>query len=92
MRLAHLHQPVYGLSDDERAARCDAQFEATSALVGMLAESLGDVDLKLAVLCRRLRSDGQPISSSNGKLTLLLAESVRDDISRLSVLANSNGS
>ena len=85
-RILELHTPVYGISDDERAARCDAQFAAVTALVGMLAETLGDVECKLAVLCRRLRSDGQSITSPNGALTLLLAESARDDLSRLGIL------
>ena len=86
LRILPLHQPVFGLSDDERRARCEARFEAVTALVGMPAETMGDVECKLAVLCRRLRSDGQGITSPNGALTLMLAESARDDIGRLAVL------
>ena len=85
-RILELHTPVYGLSDDERAARCDAQFGAVTALVGMPAETPGDVECKLAVLCQRLRSDGQGITSPNGALTLMLADSARDDVGRLALL------
>ena len=90
-RILELHRPVYGLSDDERAARCDAQFGAVTALVGMPAENFGDVEIKLAVLCRRLRDDGQGITSPNGALTLMLADSARDDIGRLAGLGAPEG-
>lgn len=86
-RILELHRPVYGLSDDERAARCDAQFGAVTTLVGMPAEHVGDVEIKLAVLCRRLREDGQGVTSPNGALTLMLAESARDDVGRFAVLS-----
>ena len=87
-RILELHVPVSGLSDDERGARCDAQFGAVTALVGMAAENIDDVTCKLAVLCQRLRSDGQSITSPNGALSLMLAESARDDVHRLAVLAS----
>lgn len=87
LRILELHMPVSGLSDDQRGARCDAQFGAVTALVGMAAETLGDVECKLTVLCQRLRSDGQGITSPNGALTLMLAESARDDAHRLTMLA-----
>ena len=57
----------------------------------MPAENFGDVEIKLAVLCRRLRDDGQGITSPNGALTLMLADSARDDIGRLAGLGAPEG-
>ena len=49
------------------------------------AETLADVDLKLAVLCARLRSEDYAPTSPNGALTALLGESAREDIGRLAI-------
>ena len=84
-RLLELRHPQHGLSDDERAARCDAIFQATTALMHQPAETLADVDLKLAVLCARLRSEDYAPTSPNGALTALLGESAREDIGRLAI-------
>ena len=81
-RLLELQRPQRGLSDDERAARCDAIFQATTALMHQPAETLADIELKLAVLCTRLRSEDCAPTSPNGALTALLGEAVRDDIIR----------
>ncbi len=84
-RLLELKRPQRGISEDERAARNDAIFQATSALMHQPAETLADIDLKLAVLCARLRSEDFAPTSPNGALTALLGESVREDVGRLSV-------
>ena len=84
-RLLELQRPQRGLSDDERAARCDAIFQATTTLMHQPAETLADVDLKLAVLCARLRSEDYAPTSPNGALTALLGESAREDIGRLAI-------
>jgi hypothetical protein len=49
------------------------------------AESLEDIGRKLAVLCDRLRAEGDVVSE-NGRLSLLVAESARADVARLSAL------
>ena len=84
-RLLELQRPQRGLSDDERAARCDAIFQATTALMRMPAETLADIELKLAVLCARLRSEDYAPTSPNGALTVLLGEAARNDIGRIAI-------
>ena len=50
------------------------------------AETLDDIVSKLAVLCDRLRAEGD-IVSETGRLTLLVAESARADAARLAIQA-----
>ena len=80
-----LQRPQYGLTDDARAARCDTIAEATTVLMRHPAESLEDIANKLAVLCDRLRAEGDVVSE-NGRLTLLIAEAARADAARLAIL------
>ena len=83
--LLELKRPQRGLSEDDRAVRNDAIFQATSALMHQPAETLADIDLKLAALCARLRSEDCSPTSPNGALTVLLGESVREDVGRLAI-------
>ena len=83
-KLLQVQRPQYGLSDDARAARCDAIAEATTILMRHPAESLEDIASKLAVLCDRLRAEGDVVSE-NGRLTLLIAEAARADAARLEI-------
>lgn len=83
-KLLQVQRPQYGLSDDARAARCDAIAEATTILMRHPAESLEDIASKLAVLCDRLRAEGDVVSE-NGRLTLLIAEAARADAARLDI-------
>ncbi len=82
--LVTLQRPQYGLTDDVRAARCDSIAETTTVLMRHPAESLDDIACKLAVLCDRLRAEGDVVSE-NGRLTLLIAEAARADAARLAV-------
>ena len=84
-RLLELQRPQRSLSDDERAARNDAIFQATTALMRQPAETLADIECKLAVLCARLRSEEYAPLSPGGALTVLLGEAVRDDIGRIAI-------
>ncbi len=63
--LLELKRPQRGLSEDDRAVRNDAIFQATSALMHQPAETLADIDLKLAALCARLRSEDYSPTSPN---------------------------
>jgi hypothetical protein len=81
-KLLIVQRPQNGLTDNERAARCDAIADATTTLMRHPAETLDDVVHKLAVLCDRLRAEGDVVSE-NGRLTLLIAESARADVARL---------
>lgn len=83
--LVSLQRPQYGLTDDARAARCDSIAEATTVLMRHPAETLDDIACKLAVLCDRLRAEGDVVSE-NGRLTLLIAEAARADAARLASL------
>ncbi|MBF0561274.1 MAG: hypothetical protein HQL37_04485, partial [Alphaproteobacteria bacterium] len=69
-KLVALQRPQYGLSDDARAGRCDSIAEATTVLMRHPAETLDDIVSKLAVLCDRLRAEGDVVSET-GRLTLL---------------------
>ena len=82
--LVTLQRPQYGLTDDARAARCDSIAGATTVLMRHPAETLDDIAYKLAVLCDRLRAEGDVVSE-NGRLTLLIAEAARADAVRLAV-------
>ncbi len=82
--LVTLQRPQYGLTDDARAARCDSIAEATSVLMRHPAETLDDIACKLAVLCDRLRAEGD-VMSENGRLTLLIAEAARADTARMAM-------
>ena len=82
-RLVTLEQPVTGLTDDQRAERNDAIASLVGSLVRLPAADMDDVADKLAVLCARLRAEDVSPLSANGALTLLLAESARDDLGRL---------
>ena len=84
MRLLQLQRPQYGLTDDARAARCDSIAEATTVLMRHQAETLDDIACKLAVLCDRLRAEGDVVSE-NGRLTLLIAEAARADAARMAM-------
>lgn len=81
-RLVALQRPQYGLTDDARAARCDAIAEAATVVMRHPAETPADIACKLTVLCDRLRAEGDVVSE-NGRLTLLLAEAARADVLRL---------
>ncbi|MBF0561974.1 MAG: hypothetical protein HQL37_08100 [Alphaproteobacteria bacterium] len=85
-KLVALQRPEYGLTDDARAARCDSIAEATTVLMRHPAETLDDIVSKLAVLCDRLRAEGDVVSET-GRLTLLIAESARADAARLAIQA-----
>ena len=82
--LVTLQRPQYGLTDDARAARCDSIANETTVLMRHPAETLDDIACKLAVLCDRLRAEGDVVSE-NGRLTLLIAEAARADVARMSV-------
>ena len=82
--LVSLQRPQYGLTDDARATRCDSIAEATTVLMRHPAETLDDIAYKLAILCDRLRAEGDVVSE-NGRLTLLVAEAARADAARLAV-------
>ena len=81
-RLLQVQRPQYGLSDQARADRCDAIAGATTVMMRHPAETPEDIVCKLAVLCERLRAEGDVVSE-NGRLTLLLAEAARADVERL---------
>jgi hypothetical protein len=81
--LVQKEQPVTGLSDEARADRNDEIARMVGALVRLPATNFDDVAAKLAVLCHRLRGEDCGVTSPNGALTALLAESARDDLGRL---------
>lgn len=81
-KLLQVQRPQYGLSDQARADRCDGIAGATTVMMRHPAETPDDVACKLAVLCDRLRAEGDVVSE-NGRLTLLLAEAARADVERL---------
>lgn len=65
-------------SDDVMTARVDALFTVSTRLSQAPSLTAVDLDLKLSVLCRRLRDQLDP-DDRGGVLTYLLAEAVRDD-------------
>lgn len=81
-RLVQLSQPQYDLSEDDRAARGDRLAQAIEALVRLPAETVMDVERKLAVLCSRLRASGG-MASVEVVTDYMLAESARDDLRQL---------
>lgn len=87
VRLVGLSHPVYGLSDEERGVRCDTIAAAVDRLAHLPAETLTDAGHKLAVLCTRLRGENHSPAAPSGALTVRLAESARDDLTRLAILA-----
>lgn len=87
IRLIRLTHPVHGLTDEERADRCDAINQGVGALARLPAECVGDVERKLAMLSTWLRTADHTSTSLFGILTILLAESARDDLARLAIPA-----
>ena len=69
-------------SDAATNARIDELFDLTIRLAQAPVLSAADLDLKLAVLCRRLREHLEP-DNRGAVLTYLLAEAVRYDVSLL---------
>jgi len=90
-RLATLSRPETGLTDEERATRCERISLAVTALVRLPSEILDDVVCKLTVVSERLRTDNHTLASPFGALTALLLESARDDLVRLAMLADDPG-
>ncbi len=70
-----------GLEDDDLDAWVDAADKDEKAIARYPAESLGDVDLKLAVLIDRIRLFME--DNKAGVFDLILAMSARDDLRRL---------
>lgn len=71
-----LHDPLPDQVFDEVS---DALFTSSVHLANVSASSLQDIDLKLAVLCSRLRDQIDP-EDRTAVLNALLAESIRDDL------------
>lgn len=65
----------------------DEAFLCTTRISQAPGASIGDLGLKVTVLCRRLREHLDP-DDRGGVLTALLAESIRDDVAF--VLSQSN--
>jgi hypothetical protein len=70
-----------GLEDDDLDAWVDAADKDEEAIARYPAESLGDVDLKLAVLIDRIRLFME--DNKAGAFDLILAMSAREDLRRL---------
>lgn len=85
-RLLGLGQPDAGLNEDERADRLARTREVITTLVRLPAETLADVECKLAVVGDRLRAEDHTLASPFGALTLLLLDAARDDLARLTTL------
>lgn len=69
-------------TDEAMTTRLDQLFGAACRLAQAPAVTATDLDLKLAVLCRRLREHLDP-DDRGAVLTYLLAEAVRDEHSLL---------
>ena len=80
-------QPLPDRRSDELTAEV---FEATVQISNAPAECAADIDLKLAVLCGRLREHLHP--EHHGELvSYLLAESIREDCQIWRVMADTGG-
>ena len=73
------------LSDKEFEGVSDALFASSTHLANVSAVNFQDLDLKLAILCRRLRDQIDP-EDRTAVLNSLIAESIRDDLLIISVL------
>lgn len=82
-RLVALTQPASGLTDEVRAGRNDQIAFLITSMARLPAEGLPDVGTKLAVVGMRLRTEDHSPASPFGFQTLLLLESARDDLARL---------
>jgi hypothetical protein len=69
--------------EQDMGKRLDDLFSAATMLSQAPAGSIGDVALKLDVLCRRMRESTSP-EHSGEVLTYMLAESIRSDCCVLS--------
>lgn len=87
VRLVRLAHPVHDLTDEARAARCDAIAQGVGALARLPSERLADVERKLAMLSTWLRTEDHASTSLFGLISILLAESARDDVARLAITA-----
>lgn len=71
-----------GLPDDAVAELSEKMFSRTSYLARIPSLRSHDLELKLGVLCHRLREHLDPDDADSVR-TALLAESIRDDFERL---------
>lgn len=67
------------LSDKEMDEVCERLLASSAHLVNAPASDVLDIDLKLAILCRRLRDHLDP-EDQGAVVNALLAESIRDDL------------
>jgi hypothetical protein len=67
------------LSDKEMDEVCEALLSSSAHLVNAPACDAFEIDLKLAMLCRRLRDQLDPEDRA-AVINALLAESIRDDL------------
>ena len=91
VRLIRLTQPVSGLTDDERGARGEAIAHAMSVLARAPGETVTDIERKIAVLGTLLRNGDLSPTSTYGMLAILLADSARDDLTRLALPVPAEG-
>ena len=77
-------RPVPGAGEEDTAARCDRLTDAVESLGKLPAQHWPDVIGKLSVLAARLR-EATSVADQEAILTVLLMESVRDDMLRLTV-------
>jgi len=80
--------PVPGAGEEETATRCDRLADAVQSLGILPAQDWTDTAAKLSVLTARLRQTASA-ADLDAMLSVLLAESVRDDVVRLSVAHSS---
>lgn len=67
------------LSDEEMDEVCERLLSSSAHLVNAPASDARDIDLKIAILCRRLRDQLDP-EDQGAVVNALLAESIRDDL------------
>lgn len=67
------------LSDGEMDEVCERLLSSSAHLVNAPASDAQDINLKLAILCRRLRDQLDP-EDHGAIVNALLAESIRDDL------------
>lgn len=67
------------LSDREMDEVCERLLSSSAQLVDAPASDAQDINLKLAILCRRLRDQLDP-EDWGAIVNALLAESIRDDL------------
>ncbi len=76
------NQPPRGCTDQEMAAWVDRHDSLEGAIGTLRAENLRDIEIKVAVLCDRLR-ENLPVDEPPANVDFIIAQSARDDLRRI---------